>query len=100
MRALPLAEQSEFVDAFAASLVVVFRLALPIMLGAFVLTWFVREIPLRSGSVGVVSPLAEAAGEPEPAANTNVNGARSPAGRGGGDGRASAGPSSGRRRRR
>lgn len=48
--ALPAAERTAFIGAFATALTDVFLIAVPVMLTAFALAWFLREIPLRSAS--------------------------------------------------
>lgn len=52
---LPAALRSGIVDAYAMSLQEVFRIAIPIGLFAFVLTWFLPEIELRT-TTGAVDP--------------------------------------------
>ncbi len=47
---LPPAQQLAYKTAFADALTVVFAYAVPVMVLAFVLTWMLREIPLRHGS--------------------------------------------------
>lgn len=48
--ALPGAARTEVVDAFAGALSSVFFISVPVMLVGFALSWFLREIPLRSSS--------------------------------------------------
>jgi len=47
IKALPPAIHGPFVEAFASALQVVFLAAVPISIVAFILTWFLREVPLR-----------------------------------------------------
>jgi EmrB/QacA subfamily drug resistance transporter len=47
IRALPAAAQVVFKTAFSDALSSVFLMAVPVVLLAFVLTWFLREVPLR-----------------------------------------------------
>jgi len=54
------AERARFDDAFASSLTPVFLLAVPLVLGAWILTWWLRETPLR------VTTHAGPGAEPEP----------------------------------
>ena len=48
--ALPATDKAVFIDAFATALTDVFLIAVPVMIVAFVLTWFLREIPLMASS--------------------------------------------------
>jgi hypothetical protein len=48
LRQLPAALQSQLLHAFASALDTVFLAAAPVALLAFLLAWFVPEIPLRS----------------------------------------------------
>ncbi|HEY5887406.1 MAG TPA: MDR family MFS transporter [Acidimicrobiales bacterium] len=48
--ALPTADKVVFIDAFATALTDVFLIAVPVMVVAFALTWFLREIPLMASS--------------------------------------------------
>ncbi|MET0490866.1 MAG: MFS transporter, partial [Acidimicrobiales bacterium] len=48
--ALPATDKAVFIDAFATALADVFLIAVPVMIVAFVLTWFLREIPLIASS--------------------------------------------------
>ena len=61
IQALPPGARADYVDGFADALGGVFHLALPALLVAFALTWFLREIPLRSEPHSLVPP----AGLPE-----------------------------------
>ncbi len=63
IRGLPVALHAPFVAAFAASLRPVFVTAAGISLVAFLLTWLLREVPLRTG---VSTPQAVPAGEIPP----------------------------------
>ncbi len=47
--ALPPAVHDKVIDAFVASLHTVYVVAVPIALAGFVLSWFLRELPLRTG---------------------------------------------------
>jgi len=62
IRALPAPVRIAFEDAFAAALHPVFFAAGAIAVGAFLLTWFLREVPLRRESL----PEAPPGFEPEP----------------------------------
>jgi DNA-binding MarR family transcriptional regulator len=48
LRRLPPATHEEIVHAYALSIQAVFRWAMPVVAAAFVLTWFLREVPLRT----------------------------------------------------
>jgi MFS family permease len=50
IRALPTAEQQATASAFAEAITSVFAYAIPFLILAFVLAWFVRETPLRTSS--------------------------------------------------
>jgi hypothetical protein len=50
MSALPPAAQQETASAFADAITTVFGYAIPLLLVAFVLAWFVKETPLRTAS--------------------------------------------------
>jgi EmrB/QacA subfamily drug resistance transporter len=60
VRRLPLVLRADYVEAFAASLRPVFVAAAVISLGAFLLTWALKEIPLRksAGAEGVAESFA------------------------------------------
>jgi hypothetical protein len=60
VRNLPLALRADYVEAFAASLRPVFVAAAGFSLGAFLLSWFLREVPLRksAGAEGVAESFA------------------------------------------
>jgi hypothetical protein len=60
VRQLPLVLRAEYVEAFAASLRPVFVAAAGISFGAFLLTWALKEIPLRksAGAEGVAESFA------------------------------------------
>ena len=63
---LPAAVHGPVVQAFADSLHVVFLTAFPFLLVAFVLTWFLKEVPLRKHAGGLAAEgieLGEATGE-------------------------------------
>jgi len=61
IRALPAGIRSAVIEALARSIHVVFLLAVPLALAAFVVTWFLRENPLReTAHIG----LEAVAGEP------------------------------------
>jgi EmrB/QacA subfamily drug resistance transporter len=61
IRALPAGIRSAVIEALSRSIHVVFLLAVPLALAAFVVTWFLRENPLReTAHIG----LEAAAGEP------------------------------------
>jgi EmrB/QacA subfamily drug resistance transporter len=49
---LPAAQQLAYKEAFADALTTVFTYALPIMVVAFLLTWLLKEIPLRTDTHG------------------------------------------------
>jgi EmrB/QacA subfamily drug resistance transporter len=53
LRKLPPAARDEFLHAYALSIQTVFRWAMPVAAVAFVLTWFLREVPLRTTSQAV-----------------------------------------------
>jgi DNA-binding MarR family transcriptional regulator len=48
LRRLPPAVRGEFVQAYAQAIQTVFRWAMPVAVVAFVLAWFLREVPLRT----------------------------------------------------
>jgi hypothetical protein len=50
--ALPDAVYDQVVESFVQALQVVFVAAMPVALGAFVLSWFLKELPLRAGPGG------------------------------------------------
>jgi predicted MFS family arabinose efflux permease len=56
IRALPPGPHAHYVDGFADALAGLFHLALPALVAAFALTWWLREIPLRSVPHQVVPP--------------------------------------------
>jgi EmrB/QacA subfamily drug resistance transporter len=90
---LPPEQQLAYKTAFADALTTVFGYAVPIMAVAFVLTWLLKEIPLRGETHGAADTGRELAAAAAPGATpqpVSVAGAASP--RGGG--------SSGRQRRR
>jgi EmrB/QacA subfamily drug resistance transporter len=66
---LPLAQQTKVIHAIAESVGHIFVFAAPVMFAAFVITWFIREVPLRQatndaiehgGTVEVVPEMADA----------------------------------------
>jgi EmrB/QacA subfamily drug resistance transporter len=65
-------QRSEFVEVFAGALTTVFLYATPLVLLAFALTWFLREVPLRSSAHAddrgreLASGSAPGVAEPEP----------------------------------
>jgi hypothetical protein len=62
VRELPAALHTAYVDAVAASLHPVFVVAAVISAGAFVLTWFLHEVPLRQttrSAAADAAPIAE-----------------------------------------
>jgi MFS family permease len=64
IRHLPPRAHSAFADAVSAALHPVFLVAAGVSLVAFVLTWFLRDVPLRSGgeqAANVPAPVSEAA---------------------------------------
>lgn len=61
-KALPPAIHNGFVEAFAHSLETVFLVGVPIGVVAFVLTWFLKEVPLRTQAHVEVGPDAAVAG--------------------------------------
>jgi hypothetical protein len=63
VHSLPAALQAAFVHAYAAALPPIFLYLVPLFAAAFVLAWFVKEIPLRGGSQPVVE-VAPAATRP------------------------------------
>jgi hypothetical protein len=74
IRQLPAAARTVYVSAFADSLTTVFLWATPLIVLAFALTWFLREVPLRT-SVDAVDHARELAvgaapgtADPQPAA--------------------------------
>ena len=68
LKALPAPIHNGFVEAFAHSLQTVFLVGVPFGVLAFVLTWFLKEVPLRTQAhvdVGAESPAAATpAGQP------------------------------------
>ena len=63
VRHLPAALRAPYIDAFAAALQPVFRLAAAVSVGGFLLSWLLRELPLRQtaaagGGVGESVPSA------------------------------------------
>jgi EmrB/QacA subfamily drug resistance transporter len=62
IRALPPEVRANVVEAFVRALEVVYLTAIPITVAAFVLTWFVKELPLRTGKP--VPKLEESAAAP------------------------------------
>jgi EmrB/QacA subfamily drug resistance transporter len=53
LRRLPPAARGEFIHAYALSIQTVFLWAMPVAAAAFVLTWFLREVPLRTTAQAV-----------------------------------------------
>jgi EmrB/QacA subfamily drug resistance transporter len=45
---LPAVERADMASAFADAITGVFRLAVPVLLAGFVITWFLKEVPLRT----------------------------------------------------
>jgi EmrB/QacA subfamily drug resistance transporter len=58
---LPAAIHTEFVHAYSSSLDRVFLSAVPVLLAAFVLSWFLREVPLKERA-GLMSGMDESFG--------------------------------------
>jgi hypothetical protein len=69
IRALPAAVQHAYVHGFSDALIGVFLYAVPIVLVGFVLTWFVREVPLRRWTAAT-EPGRPALEPPAPAERT------------------------------
>jgi MFS family permease len=61
---LPAALQSIYRSAFTDAIQTVFLVAVPFAVAAFVLTWFLREIPLRSGAPALAG-VSESFGMPQ-----------------------------------
>ncbi|HUS61056.1 MAG TPA: MFS transporter, partial [Acidimicrobiales bacterium] len=51
---LPEPQQTKVIVAIAESIGHIFVFAAPVMFGAFVITWFIREVPLKQSTHGVV----------------------------------------------
>lgn len=71
LKALPPAIHSGYVHAYAAALHYVFLVAVPIALVAFILTWFLKEVPLRK-SVTATNPADTYAPTAMPAIRTSL----------------------------
>lgn len=76
---LPAAERAQLAGAFADAITMVFRYAVPMLVVGFLLTWLLREMPLRTTSAGARHddepatpiPVADAeAADVDPAAET------------------------------
>ncbi|MDX6300920.1 MAG: hypothetical protein QOF53_2134 [Nocardioidaceae bacterium] len=65
LHSYPPRQISAIVDAYAHSLHVVFLSAVPVALAAFVLAWFLKEVPLRDSSRAGVTDVGDAFGMPE-----------------------------------
>ncbi len=63
---LPAADRTLIINAFSHTLQVVFVVSVPIAIGAFVLSWFLKEIPLRAKAYGAEG-VAEGTAAPVPA---------------------------------
>jgi EmrB/QacA subfamily drug resistance transporter len=72
IRALPAAAQVVFKTAFSDALSSVFLLAVPVVVVAFVLTWFLREAPLRTVVPPATAPAAPTDAAPTDAAPTDA----------------------------
>ncbi|HEY2578920.1 MAG TPA: MFS transporter, partial [Streptosporangiaceae bacterium] len=62
IRALPAALRTDVLHAFSLSMQTVFLAAVPVALAAFVLSWFLREVPLRAAVGAAASPVDVADG--------------------------------------
>jgi len=67
LHAYPAAQIAPIVDAYAHAVHVVFLLAVPVPLVAFVLALFLKEVPLRGTARGTASDVGEGFGMPESA---------------------------------
>jgi hypothetical protein len=60
---LPIAERTLVIDAFSHTLQTVFLFAIPFAVLAFVLSWMMKEIPLRTKAHVSTEPIFDAPGE-------------------------------------
>jgi hypothetical protein len=69
---LPPAEAAGMASAFADAITMVFLYAVPLLVVGFLVTWLLKEIPLRAASAAAATPQAtEAAGADVPVGNGN-----------------------------
>jgi EmrB/QacA subfamily drug resistance transporter len=70
LHAYPALKIAPIVDAYAHAIHVVFLSVVPVALLGFVVSWFLKEVPLRGAARAAASDVGEAFGVPEPADNT------------------------------
>ncbi len=70
LHAYPPAQIAPIVDAYAHATHVVFLSVVPVAVVGFVVSWFLKEVPLRGTARAAASDVGEAFGVPEPAGST------------------------------
>jgi hypothetical protein len=70
LHAYPQAQIAPIVDAYAHATHVVFLFVVPVAVVGFVVSWFLKEVPLRGTARAAASDVGEAFGVPEPAGST------------------------------
>ena len=70
LHAYPAAKIAPIVDAYAHATHVVFLSVVPVAVLGFVVSWFLKEVPLRGTARAAASDVGEGFGVPEPASST------------------------------